>query len=105
MSTSKASSNSISALPSLDDPSLAGMVDEPVAFLYSQLNALLTENIKQLNEANRKLKMSVPLEQYQNLQLQLDVCVQDILPFVDFFLHHDSYFPLRTASVKQTRKY
>ena len=53
---------------------LLGVVDEPVAFLYSQLNALLNENAKQLADTKRKLQYSVPLQQYQELEAQLKVC-------------------------------
>ena len=52
---------------------LLGVVDEPVAFLYSQLNALLNENAKQLAETKRKLQYSVPLQQYQEAEAQLKV--------------------------------
>ena len=61
---------------------LLDVVDEPVAFLYSQLNALLTENTKQLNEAKKKLQQSVPLSQYQELQSQLQVCIHFICLFI-----------------------
>lgn len=69
------SSSKTSSSQNSKDRSLLGVVDEPVAFLYSQLNALLNENAKQLAEAKKKLKMSVPIEQYQELQAQLEVLI------------------------------
>jgi hypothetical protein len=60
------------SIPAPDD-SLVSTVDEPVAFLYSQLNALLAENTKQLQEAKQQLEASVPISEYEQLQQECEV--------------------------------
>ncbi|KAA6388429.1 MAG: hypothetical protein EZS28_016045 [Streblomastix strix] len=50
---------------------LDGSVDEPVAFLYSQMSELLAENAKQLQIAKKKLQESIPPEKYALSQNEL----------------------------------